>query len=165
MPDPTAVFRPLTRTHRALSREEILHLLRTEKRGVLSVIGDNGYPYGMPMNHWYNDGDGCIYFHCGKQHSHRLDALRSCPKVSFCVMNHGEVRDGGWALTVRSVVVFGEMTILDDVALAADISRSLCHKFTQDEGYIQKEIQAFVHETLILKLTPAHISGKWVVES
>ena len=165
MPENTMKFRALTRAHRALSREDSLLLLRTEKRGVLSVLGDNGYPYGMPMNHWYNDADGCIYFHCGKQHSHRLDALRACPKVSFCVMEQGEARDGGWALTVKSVVVFGEITILDDAALVADISRSLCHKFTQDEGYIQKEIQAFAHETLILKLTPAHMSGKWVVES
>ncbi|MBQ9083719.1 MAG: pyridoxamine 5'-phosphate oxidase family protein [Clostridia bacterium] len=159
------MFRALTRSHRALSREDSLHLLRTENRGVLSVVGDDGYPYGMPMNHWYNDRDGCIYFHCGKQHSHRLDALRRCPKVSFCVMNPGEARNGGWALTVKSVIVFGQIEILDDPVVAADISRPLCYKFTQDETYIQKEIQAFAHETLILKLTPAHISGKWVVES
>ena len=46
--------------------EECLHILKTEKRGVLSVNGDNDYPYGMPMNHWYNEEDGKIYFHCGK---------------------------------------------------------------------------------------------------
>ena len=63
--------------------EECLHVLKTEKRGVLSVSGDNAYPYGMPMNHWYNEEDGKIYFHCGNI-GHRLDALKRDNKVSFC---------------------------------------------------------------------------------
>lgn len=159
------MFRELTRGHRALTEADCIRLLTTERRGVLSVNGDDGYPYGMPMNHWYNAGDGCIYFHCGKQRSHRLDALTRSSKVSFCVMDRGEAHDGGWALTVRSVIVFGQVEIVDNPAAAADVCRQLCYQFTRDEDYIQREIQAFAHETLLLKLTPAHISGKWVVES
>ena len=60
------MFRELTRKRQALTREECLALLRSELRGVLSVQGDDGYPYGMPMNHYYNDADGKLYFHCGK---------------------------------------------------------------------------------------------------
>ena len=48
-----------------LSAEESIAILKQEPRGILSVIGDDGYPYGMPMNHWYNEEDGCIYFHSG----------------------------------------------------------------------------------------------------
>ena len=33
---------------------------------------------------FYNEEDGCIYFHCGKA-GHRLDALQKHDKVSFCV--------------------------------------------------------------------------------
>ena len=69
------MFRELLRKNKQLSQEECVELLKNETRGVLSVIGDEGYPYGMPMNHWYNEDDGAIYFHCGNV-GHRLDALR-----------------------------------------------------------------------------------------
>ena len=68
------MFRELTRKKQQLSIEECIHILKTEKRGVLSVNGDDGYPYGMPMNYWYDEVDGKIYFHCGKV-GHRLDSL------------------------------------------------------------------------------------------
>ena len=158
------MFRELTRKNKALPLEECLSLLRREKRGVLSVQGDDGYPYGMPMNHFYNDEDGAIYFHCGKS-GHRLDALRRCDKVSFCVYDGGEPIPGNWALQVKSVIVFGRMEVLDDPALIADISARLSRKFTQDETYIQNEIRQFGPATLLLKLTPEHICGKRVTEA
>ena len=56
------MFRPMQRKKQALSREDCLRLLRQEKRGILSVLGDDGYPYGMPLNHWYCEEDGKLYF-------------------------------------------------------------------------------------------------------
>lgn len=158
------MFRELTRKHKALSAEECAEILRSEKRGILSVMGDDGYPYGMPMNHWYGD-DGCIWFHCGKETSHRLDALKRCEKVSFCVCEKGEPEESGWALKVRSVIVFGRMEIVDDMEQIIDVCTKLSRKFTDDEGYIQKELAAFGAKTLLLKLKPEHICGKRVTES
>ncbi len=60
------MFRELTRSKQRLSCEECIQILKNEKRGVLSVIGDDGYPYGLPMNHFYNAKDGKLYFHSGK---------------------------------------------------------------------------------------------------
>lgn len=60
------MFRDLERKHLQISMEACVQVLKRETRGVLSVLGDDGYPYGMPMNHWYNEEDGCLYFHCGK---------------------------------------------------------------------------------------------------
>ena len=77
------MFRDLTRKKQQLSPEICTELLKTLPRGVLSVIGDGGYPYATPMNHYFCEEDGCIYFHCGRK-GHRLDALRACDKVSFC---------------------------------------------------------------------------------
>lgn len=158
------MFRELGRKNRQLSAQECIDLLTEETRGVLSVLGDEGYPYGMPMNHWYNEADGAIYFHCGKN-GHRLDALTSCDKVSFCTFNRGEKRDNGWAYRVKSVIVFGRIQILDDREMISDITSKLSHKFTNDDAYIQREIELYAHETLLLKLIPEHISGKWVTEA
>lgn len=158
------MFRELTRKNKALSREDCVALLETERRGVLSVQGDGGYPYGMPMNHLYNADDGCIYFHCGRA-GHRLDALRACDKVSFCVCEAGKAEDGDWALTVRSVIVFGRMEILDDRDAVVALTARLCRKFTSDEAYIEREIRAYAAETLLLRLVPEQICGKWVKEA
>lgn len=159
------MFREMTRKNQALTRAECIALLQTQTRGVLSVLGDGGYPYGMPMNHWYEPQDGCLYFHCGRQQSHRADALNACGKVSFCVYDQGFRREGEWALNVKSVVVFGQMEIVEDLDAIVAITTRLSHKFTRDEAYIQHEIAHHAHRTLLLKLTPEQITGKLVNEA
>lgn len=158
------MFRELQRKNKQISMEECTELLKKETRGVLSVLGDDDYPYGMPMNHWYNEEDGKIYFHCGKS-GHRLDALRKCNKVSFCTYDSGYREDGDWALHVKSVIVFGRIEIIDDMDTIADITRKLSYKFTQDEEYICTEIEKYATATLLLQLTPEHICGKQITES
>ena len=54
------MFRELSRKRKGLTKEECISILKEEKRGVLSVLGDNGYPYGMPMNHYYNEDDDTL---------------------------------------------------------------------------------------------------------
>lgn len=158
------MFRELIRKNKQLSMEDCIHVLKTETRGVLSVLGDDDYPYGTPMNHWYNEEDGCVYFHCGNI-GHRLDALRKHDKVSFCAYNQGERAEGAWAWVVKSVIVFGKVEIVDDFETIVDITTKLSHKFTQDEEYIRKEIEGHAHRTLLLKLVPEHMCGKLVTEA
>ncbi|MBQ7934164.1 MAG: pyridoxamine 5'-phosphate oxidase family protein [Lachnospiraceae bacterium] len=158
------MFRELLRKNKELSTEECIDVLKNETRGVLSVLGDGDYPYGMPMNQWYNEEDGCIYFHCGNV-GHRLEALRQHDKVSFCTYDSGYRNPGEWALNVKSVIVFGRMEIIDNRDQIIDITTKLSHKFTRDEEYIQKEIRESGPRTLLLKLTPEHICGKRVVEA
>ncbi len=158
------MFRELARKNKQISMEECIEVLKSETRGVLSVLGDDDYPYGMPMNHFYNEEDGKIYFHCG-MFGHRVDALKKHDKVSFCVFDQGYRNEGEWALNVKSIIVFGRMAIIDDPAVITDITTKLSYKFTQDDAYIQKEIEENLHITLLLALTPEHICGKLVNES
>lgn len=158
------MFRELLRKNKQLSTEECIEVLKTETRGVLSVIGDDGYPYGMPMNHWFNEENGKIYFHSGRI-GHRSDALQRDSKVSFCTYDRGYRKDGEWALNVRSVIVFGKIKVIDDYDIIADITAKLSRKFTQDEEYIRREIELYAHKTLLLELSPEHICGKLVNES
>ncbi len=158
------MFRELVRKKKELTCDECIHILKTEKRGVLSVNGDGGYPYGMPMNHFYNDEDGKLYFHCGKT-GHRADSLKNDNKVSFCVYDKGVCEPGQWELNVKSVVVFGKIKVVDDLERIVDITTKLSHKFTQDDDYIKKEIKNFADKTVLLELTPEHICGKKVQES
>lgn len=158
------MFRELVRKKKQISMEECIQILTSEKRGVLSVMGDDDYPYGMPMNHFYNEEDGKVYFHCGKT-GHRMDALKKHNKVSFCVYNEGYRKDGEWALNINSVIVFGRMKIVDDLDRVVYISEKLSRKFTEDETYIKEEIEKYAKQTILLELTPEHICGKSVTES
>ena len=157
-------FRPLIRKNKELPTEECLALLREEKRGVLSVLGDGGYPYGTPINHYFNDEDGKLYFHCGRV-GHRLEALRRDGKACFTCIDGGTPIEGHWALRFRSVIVFGTVEIVDDAARAREIAARLSRKFTDDEACIAEEIERSLAATLLLVLTPAHICGKIVKES
>ncbi|MBO5228970.1 MAG: pyridoxamine 5'-phosphate oxidase family protein [Lachnospiraceae bacterium] len=157
------MFRELVRKNKQLTMDECIEILKNETRGVLSVIGDDDYPYGMPMNHWYNEEDGKIYFHSGKV-GHRLDALRRNDKVSFCTYDDGYRNEGEWAWNVKSVIVFGRMEVIDDMNKIADITTKLSYKFVQDEEHIKKEIELYGSKTLLLVLSPEHICGKLVKE-
>ena len=158
------MFREMIRKNRQLSEEECIEILKNEKRGVISVLGDDDYPYGTPMNHFYNEEDGNVYFHCGNI-GHRLEALRRHDKASFCVFDEGVRQDGDWALTIRSVIVFGLIEIIDDMDTIADITTKLSRKFTDDEAYIQKEVKDHGKRTLLLKLSVEHMCGKKVHEA
>lgn len=157
------MFREVARVKQALDRESCIRILKEEKRGVLAVQGDDGYPYAMPLNHWYCEEDGKLYFHSGRN-GHRTDSIRRCDKASFCVMNQGTQEAGNWWLDFESVIVFGRIEIIEDHERALDISRRLSYKFTENEGYIQYEIEHSGPGVMVFALTPEHITGKLVHE-
>ena len=158
------MFREMNRKNQQLSLEESIAILKQEPRGVLSLQGDDGYPYGIPMDHFYNDADGCIYFHCGKK-GHKNDALDRSSKASFCVMDQGFRREGEWALNIRSVIVFGRIQPVTDLNEAFDLLRQLCLKYTPDPGFFSQEMAESGKNVLLLRLVPEHITGKLVNES
>lgn len=158
------MFRELIRIKQKLSPEESIHILKQEPRGVLSLIGDDGYPYGMPMDHWYNDADGCLYFHSGKK-GYKIDAMNRCSKASYCVYDQGFRREGEWSLNIKSVILFGHIEIVEDYDTAMAITRQLSLKYTDDIAYIDREIQQSGKNTLVFRLVPEHITGKLVNES
>jgi nitroimidazol reductase NimA-like FMN-containing flavoprotein (pyridoxamine 5'-phosphate oxidase superfamily) len=158
------MFREMVRKKQQLSQEESLELLKKAPRGILSLLGDNGYPYGVPIDHWYNEEDGKIYFHSGKE-GHKIDAIRSYDKSSFCVCDEGYRKEGDWALNIKSVIVFGRIRIVENHAEALELTRKLSRKYTSDEAYIQKEIDSFGHELLVFCLEPEHLTGKITKES
>ena len=158
------MFREMLRKKQALSEEDCIAVLKTQKRGVLAVLGDEDYPYALPINHYYNDEDGHIYFH-GAKFGHRVDAVKRHDKVSFCVYDEGYRREGEWALNIKSVIVFGRLVPVEDEDKMIDLCRRLSRKFTDDESYIENEIKRAGFRTLMYELVPEHMSGKLVNEA
>jgi len=158
------MFREVARKNQSLETAQIIKILNEEKRGVLSVHGGNGYPYGLPINYWYNEENGYLYFHSGKK-GHKIDAINADNKVSFCVYDTGYQKEGEWALNISSVVVFGKMYIVEDLETSLEVFRRLSLKFTSDVEYIESEIEKFADATLCYELRPEHMTGKIVNES
>ena len=156
------MFREVARKNRAIGYDECVQVLKTAKRGVLAVTGDGGYPYAVPLNHFYNEEDGCLYFHSGKT-GHKTDALRADAKASFCVLDEGEPADD-WSYYFRSVIVFGTAAFIEDRNTVYDISRKLSYKFTDDSEYIEYEITRSGPGTLMFAINIEHMSGKRVRE-
>ena len=158
------MFRELVKKKQQLSGEECIGILKNEMRGVLSVLGDDGYPYGLPIDHWYNEENGKLYFHSGKT-GHKIDALKKCDKVSFCAYDQGTRREGEWALNIRSVVAFGRVKLIEEQETVVEICRKLSFKYTQDAAYIEDEIRKYASGTMLLEMTIEHLTGKTVNEA
>ena len=158
------MFRKMRRFKQQISKEECAQILREQPRGVLSMIGDDGYPYGIPLDHWYCEEDNRLYFHCAKV-GHKIDAISACDKVSYCVVGEGTHKDGDWAKTYRSVIVFGRVRLLDDYGEAMDVVRRLSLQFTDDTDYIEHEIEQYGGDTLVFALIPEHMTGKTIREA
>lgn len=158
------MFRPMVRFKQQISEEECIRVLKEQKRGVLSMIGDDGYPYGVPINHWYCEEDGKLYFH-GNLKGHRVDAVERCDKVSFCVYDEGYRKEGEWALNINSVIVFGRIAKVTDEEKRIRIISDLTRKFTDDEAYLARELKGSLQRTLLLELTIEHMTGKLVNEA
>ena len=158
------MFREMRRSPQALSPEEMTDLLRTETRGVLSVQGDDGYPYGVPVNHYYDEETNRLYFH-GANFGHRVDAVRRDPKVSYCVYGSDYREEGDWAKYVKSVIIFGRAVLIDDLEEVRKWSRLLCSKFPCPQEYVEYELEKDAARTLVIAVDIEDMNGKLVHEA
>ena len=157
-------FRELARKKQQLSDEQCVEVLKGELRGVLAVNGDDGYPYSMPLNFYYNPDDGRIYFHSGKR-GYRNDCIARDPRACFTVMRDaGPVPGSTWARLVHSVVVFGRMELVEHGEFHEEMARRLSLRFTDDTDYIESEIAKLAKATAVYALVPEHMCGKRVKE-
>lgn len=157
------MFRKMRRFKQALSEEECINVLVHQKRGVLSLIGEDGYPYGIPMDHYYDPKTHMLYFH-GAKEGHKIDAIMKNNKVSYTVINDGVQEDpNDWPLTFHSVICFGRIEKVEDPHLIKDICIKLALKFADDK-YAEDEFNKAQSRVQCLAVTIDHMSGKRVIE-
>ena len=156
------MFRPMRRFKQALSPEECRQLLLQEKRGVLAVHGDEGYPYAVPLNFWYDEKEDAIYFHCAKE-GHKLDAIRTDNKVCFTVWEKGEQRED-WSYYVRSVVIFGRAELLEDPRVIREKAEAFGSKYFPTREELDYELAHALPRVQMVRIRPESITGKLVHE-
>ena len=157
------MFREMRRARQAVSAEECQRILQTEGRGVLSLAGDDGYPYGLPMNFYYAPEDNAIYFHTGKA-GHKLDAIRRCDKACFTVWQQTGKDPGDWAWHVTSVIAMGRAECISDPARTEEMVRRLALKYYPDADAVEAEIRAAIQHVQLVALHIEHMTGKQIHE-
>ena len=91
------MFRPMRRKAKEISTDAAKKLLCNERRGVFAVNGDDGYPYAIPVNFYYDEVNNKIYFH-GAAAGHKVDALQVDDKVCFTVYGNETIKEEeAWA--------------------------------------------------------------------
>ena len=156
------MFRDMRRSKQQLAEEESLQILEDNGWGVLSVHGDEGYPYGIPVNYMFMDGK--IYIH-GAKEGHKIDAIAADAKVSFVVVDKDDVVPEEFTTYFRSVVVFGKAKIMEDSDEIERVAAILGEKFWP--GHMEESKAAAIREktaTGMMVITPEHITGKECIE-
>lgn len=153
------MIRGMRRSERQLSDEAAKQLLKDENWGVLSVYGDDGFPYGVPVNYVY--WEGILYIHCSSAASHKLDGIRKCDKVCFTVIPQHELDAKNLACHYESVIAFGKASIID----SPKEKRKAMEYFMQGLApeMVETGLQKCNPETSglsVIKIEPVLVTGK-----
>ncbi|SFQ46938.1 hypothetical protein SAMN02910358_02303 [Lachnospiraceae bacterium XBB1006] len=157
------MFREMRRKKQLLSKEDTEIVLMRNSVGVLSVLGDDGYPYGVPISYVYHDGK--IIVHCAKE-GHKMDAIRALDKVSFTVVDKNEVREEEYTSYFRSVIAFGrihEMVSDEEIEEALYV---LSEKYSPSisKEKVRAHAKDGVKRTAVLVMEIEHVTGKEAIE-
>ena len=156
-------FREMRRCKQTLERTVVEDILRRGSSGVLAVLGDDAYPYAVPLSYVYADGK--LYFH-GAKEGHKIDAIRQHAKASFCVIDQDAVVPEEYTTYFRSVIAFGRMRILETDAEKRAAIEKLAVKYAPHDTAENRHaaIQREWASLCMLEMTIDHLSGKEAIE-
>ncbi|MBQ7573171.1 MAG: pyridoxamine 5'-phosphate oxidase family protein [Clostridia bacterium] len=158
------MFRKMRRFKQEISKDECIEILKSQKRAVLSVIGDDGYPYSVPINFYYNPDDGKIYFHSAMS-GHKIDAIKACDKVCFTTYTDG-VQKEDWSYHVKSVIVFGRAFEVEDQEFVKETAKKFAMKYypKNEEKEVDEDIAKNMPRMKFIGIEIEHMTGKRVHE-
>ncbi|WP_373899450.1 pyridoxamine 5'-phosphate oxidase family protein [Haloimpatiens sp. FM7315] len=152
------MFRDMRRSKQLLLLDETVSILNNCTSGVLGVIGDEGYPYTVPVSYVYKDNK--IYFHCAKK-GHKIESIEKNSKVTFCVIEKDDVIQNKFTTNYKSVCIFGKAKILTEHLEKINALEALTEKYSPNyikEG--KQEIQKGLEAVSIVQIEIEHITGK-----
>ena len=150
-------MREMRRKDKEIGTDEAITLLTECEYGVLSTVGNDGQPYGVPLNYAYKDN--CIYFHCALK-GHKIDNIDDNPKVSFCAVGNTKVLPSEFSTNYVSAVALGVASEVQGKE-RYDALILILDKFSPEfmkEG--KKYIEKLDKVTKVIKIEIEHISGK-----
>lgn len=156
------MFRKMRRFKQLLSNEVAVEVLERNTGGTLALLGDEDYPYAVPISYVYTDGK--IYFHSAKE-GHKIDAIKNHDKASFCVIDKDQIVPEKYTTYFRSVIAFGKIRIIEDKSEIRKFATILAMKYSADfaEG-IPEEIDSTINSMVIIEMEIEHMTAKEAIE-
>lgn len=158
------MFRSMRRFKQQVGDDVCRKLLKEEKRAALAVNGDDGYPYALPVNYYYDEAADKIYFH-GAKAGYKYDCMKRDNKVCFTVWNTGFQKPGEWPYHVTSVIVFGTVRFIEDPGETEVRCRELGLKYFPTAEEVESDIGKHIKHVQMFEITIDHMTGKLVKES
>ena len=157
------MFRKMRRFKQELSQEEAIQILNNNTAGVLALLGDEGYPYSVPLSYVFVDNK--IYFHTAKT-GHKIDAIKNYDKASFCVIDQNQIMPEEYTTYFRSAIAFGKIHLLETPEEIKPVIEKLAIKYhpTDNEENRNKMINRDIKNMGIIELDIEHLSGKEAIE-
>lgn len=156
------MFREMRRFKQLLPKEIAVEILERNTSGTLALLGDENYPYAVPISYVYDDDK--IYFHSAKA-GHKIDAIKNCEKASFCVIDQDQIVPEKYTTYFRSIIAFGKMRIVEDMDDIRRIATILAMKYSADyKDGIPAEIDSSIRNMAILEMTIDHMTAKEAIE-
>lgn len=157
------MFRKIRKIKNEINQAEAKELLKNSRRGILAMNGDDGYPYAIPVNYFYDEIEGKIFFH-GAKAGYKVDCLKSSDKVCFTVIGSEMIRAEEWAPYMQSVVIFGRCQLIDDKQNAMKRLKDFAMKYYPSEEMVLDEIKADGQATQMFEIDIEYMTGKEVQE-
>ena len=150
--------RDMFKKEREVSLEETERLLELGHHGTLSVNGDDGYPYGVPVNYVYLNK--AIYIHSAK-YGYKMDAIKENNKVCFSAIISSEIIPSKFTAKFESIIAFGKVELVEDNDEKQMVLETFINNFSPDfaEGGL-KFIKAASDKTAIIKINVENVKGK-----
>ena len=157
------MFREMRRKNQLLSNSQSISILEKCSSGVLAVLGDDDYPYAVPLSYVYYDNK--IFFHVAKS-GYKLDAIKNNNKVSFCVIEKDDIKPKEYTTYYRSVIVFGKIKIIEQEIEKRKAIEKLAIKYASEDSIDnrKKAIENEYNALCMIELSIEHISGKEAIE-
>lgn len=123
------MFRKIRRSDKAKTGTEAAEIMKAGTNGILSVNGDDGYPYGVPVSYVYHEGS--IYFHTARE-GHKIESIKKDPRVSFCVVGADNIQPDKFTTMYSSAICFGRARIVEDDDEKQRILEMIVERYSKD---------------------------------
>jgi len=151
------MFKEMRKAERQISEIDVAQILHKGEYGILSTVGQDGYPYGVPLSYVYMNE--AVYFHCALE-GHKLENINFNEKGSFCVVGRTELLPGKFTTNYESAIAFGVITEVvqeeKEQALLAFLEKYSAHHMEKGKNYIKSAID----QAKVMKLCIQHSTGK-----
>lgn len=149
----------LRRQDRQMDVLSAVELLKNGEYGILSMITEEGEPYGIPISYAW-DGEKSVYIHAARE-GKKLRCIEKNNSISFCVIGRTNLMPEKFSTEYESIVLSGKVYIVGGEEERMKALLLLVEKYspvfsTEGKEYAERSIM----KTEIIRLEISEWSGK-----